>query len=51
MITVSKTTVMGKGHNDDQEFLYINLLNFANYDEREEFYFKIKDMVEEYNNA
>lgn len=46
MITVSKTVTKG---NDNQEFLYVNVLNFENKDQQEEVYFLIKDLVEEYN--
>ena len=47
MIEVHKTTVKGKGHNDDQEFLYINLLGFRDKAQRDVIFEKIQELIKD----
>jgi len=46
-IQVFKTVVKGKGQNDDQEFLYINLHGFKNKREQELYFKKIEQLLKE----
>jgi len=45
MISVSKTVVRGKGHADDQKFLYINLHGFKDELEHDIVYQQIQDLL------
>ena len=47
MVTVHKTTVAGKGHNKDQKFLYINLMDFKDETEQDIFFRKIQDLIKD----
>jgi len=49
MAKVAKSVANGKGHNTDQKFFYINVLDIKTEEEQEMLYQKINAIVELYN--
>lgn len=49
MVTVHKTKAKGKGHNTDQTFLYINLMDFKDETEQDIYFRKIEEIIKDRN--